>query len=135
MTTSALENIRRLAKEAAGSHQSVAMELRIHFANILTTLRKQQGWTQSELARRSGLAESQISELAHADENCTLETVGKVLSALGVRGRLIAVLEHEVDEQIESLVEGNTDGAQKDHFTHSAETARRVTTLSAGATH
>jgi predicted RNase H-like HicB family nuclease/DNA-binding XRE family transcriptional regulator len=43
------------------------------------------GWTQAALGRRAGVSQQQIAKLENPDENPTLETLEKVVKALGLR--------------------------------------------------
>lgn len=88
----AVQEFRSLVEAVRNTHQSVAMDLRVQFACLVTQLLRDKGWTQSNLAEAADKApESSISEIVHADANCTFETIGKILFALGVRGKLEVV--------------------------------------------
>ena len=63
--------------EAWGRHFELAGEI--------ARRRKALGWTQSELAKRVGLKQSEVSRLESGNVNPTWATVQAVLSALGAR--------------------------------------------------
>jgi transcriptional regulator with XRE-family HTH domain len=54
-----------------------------HFGRLLRNLREFKGISQTEMSRRSGLAQSQISTLERFAEPPTIRIIGKALSALG----------------------------------------------------
>ena len=69
--------------------QSVGMELRVSLSSIIHRHLFERKWTQKQLAKASGVAEQMLTRIMHSNTNCTFETAGKVLFALGLRGGLI----------------------------------------------
>ena len=63
-------------------------QLRLDLAEIIWRSLARNKWSQRRLSKKSGLADSIISNLIHGNKNCTLDTVSKVLHALGTRATL-----------------------------------------------
>ena len=59
-------------------------ELRARFGAAVRKRRHGVGWSQEELAERSGLHRTYISDLERGARNVSLETIGKIAQALGV---------------------------------------------------
>ncbi|MCU7365381.1 type II toxin-antitoxin system antitoxin HipB [Pantoea stewartii] len=53
-------------------------------ANQLKRLRQQQGWTQTDLAKRVGLKQATLSHFENYPESTSLETLFKILQALDI---------------------------------------------------
>jgi transcriptional regulator with XRE-family HTH domain len=68
--------------------ESVALELRLSFTELVMEQLGEKGWTQKQLAEKAGVKESFISRVLHGDENWKSETIGKILWALGVRAKV-----------------------------------------------
>ena len=67
---------------------SVGVGLRLDLAEIVLRNLRRKGWSQRTLARETGLKESYISRVLHSNANCTFETAGNLLFALGIRAQL-----------------------------------------------
>jgi len=80
--------LRALEEYERTEPKSRGLELRLNLAEIVIRHLRQKGWTQRELALRISRKESYISRIVHSDANCTLDTVGRLLFALGVHARL-----------------------------------------------
>ena len=57
---------------------------RLNIAAICKALRKQNKWSEQELADKAGVGRSAIRDIEHATGNPTLDTLDKVGNALGV---------------------------------------------------
>ena len=57
---------------------------RLDIAAICKAIRKQNGWSETELAERAGVGRTAIREIESASGNPTLGTLDKVGGALGV---------------------------------------------------
>lgn len=82
-------NITKALEEADTSPQSVGFDFRLDLADIVLAQLKAKGWTQKRLAKESGFKESFISRIIHAESNCTFDVAGRILSALGLGGKLV----------------------------------------------
>lgn len=51
---------------------------------VLRDLRRQQGVTQAELGKRVGLDQKKVSLLENGNPNCRIDSLFRLLSALGV---------------------------------------------------
>lgn len=60
------------------------MGLLTHFGNRIRNLREAEGWSQENLAERSGLHRTYISGVERGVRNPTLEIIGKLAKAFGV---------------------------------------------------
>ena len=67
--------------------ESVGLELRLSLSETILRHLKAKGWTQAALAKKTGMKEPFISRVLHSNANCTLDTAGKLLFALGIRAR------------------------------------------------
>lgn len=68
--------------------RSVGLQLRLDLADIIMRHLGLKGWTQKQLAEKAAVPQCHVSRLIHADVNCTFQTAGKVLFALGVKPKL-----------------------------------------------
>ncbi len=68
--------------------ESYGIQLRLNLAEIVIRQLDARGWTQRDLAERAGLKEPYVSRVIHSDANCTLESAGRLLHALGVEAAL-----------------------------------------------
>lgn len=60
------------------------MDMRKLVGDNCARLRKARGWTQEELAERSGLSQQYLSDLERAKRNPTIVTIHEIAQALGV---------------------------------------------------
>ncbi len=88
---SAVEFFRDLIGEVSHTWESAATDLRVQFSIAVEARLRERGWTQVRLAEEARMPESSISEIMHADGNPTVDTIARVLFALGLRGNLKAV--------------------------------------------
>jgi len=84
-----VDNILASLHEHDQSAQGYGHSLRLDFSRLVVESIDRLGWSQRQLARSSGLRESYISRIVHGEANFTLDTVGAVLHALGVRPLLV----------------------------------------------
>lgn len=70
-------------KELSIMYDEASMHLKI--ARIIEELRQKKGWSQAELADKSGVSQPMIARLENGDPNRvpTLSTINKVLRSLG----------------------------------------------------
>ena len=54
------------------------------FGSAIKTERRRRGWSQEELAHRSGLHRTYITDVERGVRNMTVETITKLSNALGV---------------------------------------------------
>ncbi len=86
-----MSHVRDILKALDEYHQtpeSHGMKLRLNLAQIILRHIKENNWTQKELATKTSFKDSFISRLLHSDANCTFETAGRILFALGVEAKL-----------------------------------------------
>ncbi len=88
----AVRDILRTLEEYEDSAGSVGLDLRLSLTEIILRDLRRRNWSQRELASRTSLKESYISRVLHSNANCTFDTAGKFLHALGIRARLQEVL-------------------------------------------
>ncbi len=100
-----MSHVRDILKVLDEYHQtpeSRGMKLRLNLAEIILRHLKQNNWTQKELARKTSFQDSFISRLLHSDANCTFETAGRLLFALGVEAKLEEISEPHLVSGIDS---------------------------------
>ena len=86
-----VEDILRALDEYNSEEASIGLEMRLSLAEIVLGQLRCRGWSQRDLAERTGLQESYISRVLHSNANCTFGTAGKLLFTLGIRARLQVV--------------------------------------------
>lgn len=75
---------RKLAHDPAYQEAEREIHLQLELADILLRARLAKGWTQTELARRVGSKQANISRLESGLGNPTLEFISRVAEMLGV---------------------------------------------------
>lgn len=90
-----LQELNQIFAEFDESPAGYGAELRLDLAEIIWRGLARNKWTQRKLAQQSGLADAVISNLVHGNKNCTLDTVGVVLHALGAKAKLVETLFEE----------------------------------------
>lgn len=83
-----LDELTKFLEEFDESPQGYGTQLRLDFAEIIWSSLVRKKWSQRRLSEQSGLADSVISNLVHGNKNCTLDTIGRILHALGTRATL-----------------------------------------------
>jgi len=84
------QDILQVLDEYKRRPESYGLKLRLNLAELVIRQLNSNGWSQRDLARRTGLKEAYISRILHSDANCTFESAGKILFALGVKVALLA---------------------------------------------
>jgi len=74
------------------SIEGIDFDMRMDLAEIITSSLADNRWSQVDLGSRSGIDPSVLSRLIHARENFTVRTVARIVHALGLRGKIQAVL-------------------------------------------
>ncbi len=69
------------------TQESVGVELRVSLSELLVRTLRIRGWSQRQLAAAADVKEPFVSRILHGNVNCTLDTIGNLLFALGVRAK------------------------------------------------
>lgn len=83
------ERLRKRLETFEASPAGYGAKLRLDFAEIIWRNLELKPWSQRQLAAKARLADSVVSNLIHGNKNCTLDTVGKVIHALGTEAALL----------------------------------------------
>lgn len=83
------QDILRVLDEYKRKPESYGMKLRLNLAELVIQQLNSSGWSQRDLAQETGLKEAYISRILHSDANCTFESAGKILFALGIKVALL----------------------------------------------
>jgi transcriptional regulator with XRE-family HTH domain len=68
--------------------------------HIVARLRREQGWTQAELAARAGLTQSHITLIEHsANSSITTETLSKLATGFGMTDWELLKLAQEIPRE------------------------------------
>jgi len=77
------------------------MAMKMDLSIMLTSLIKEQGWTQKEAAEKLGIQQSRVSELKNAKiEKFTIDAMFDMLDVLGFRAQLSMPSLHEASISI-----------------------------------
>ena len=60
-------------------------DVQLMFAGVIRKHRERKGWTQEELARRTGLSRPMVTRLERGERMPSFPTLDKLASALGLR--------------------------------------------------
>lgn len=91
-----MPDYRRVMNKLNGFKQTPAsggLDLRIDLAEIILGHLGEDGLTQSHLAELASVTPQQITRIIHSSTNCTFDTAGRILRALKMKGKLVAVPE------------------------------------------
>ena len=76
------------------AEETAFVELKLALADCLHETRRQQGWTQGQVARRLGSSQSRVAKMEAADASVSLDLLVRALLTLGVSraevGRVVA---------------------------------------------
>ncbi|MEK3884954.1 helix-turn-helix transcriptional regulator [Paenibacillus sp. PL2-23] len=81
------------------------MEFKYMVGEQIRRVRKLRGMTQEQLAEQSGLSFSYVSDVERGTRNISLESLEKIINALGVRP-------NQLFEEIDVLSDAYNDGAR-----------------------
>lgn len=81
--------VRELEKDPEYLAASEALKLHFALSKAVVGGRIQKGWSQSELARRAGTKQANISRIESATANPTLDLVHRILRALDIEFQFI----------------------------------------------
>lgn len=85
-----MKQLRQYVRERSEKNHEFAAHLRqaraeVQLAVAVAQLRERRGMTQRDLARATGIKQPQIARLEKGEQLPTLDTLGRLLSALGGR--------------------------------------------------
>lgn len=86
--TKAIEKILRGLEKFKKTPACVGLDIRLSLTEIIIKRLKILDWEIEELAKRTGLTKGYLSRILHSNVNCSADTMGKILFALGTRVRL-----------------------------------------------
>ena len=78
----------KTAEEFENTPEGAGFSLRADLSDIIVRHLGQRGMTQTRLAEAAGMKPQQLSRVIHSSANCTLDTAGRILFALGIRAKL-----------------------------------------------
>lgn len=84
-----IDTIHEALSEYKQTPESYGLELRLNLAEIVLAYLKRTGVTQYQLANRAGMDSGRLNQVIQANANCTLDIVGRLVEAMGLKGRLV----------------------------------------------
>lgn len=88
--------------------ESCGIDARLVFARIVLRQLAARGWSQRELAKRTGIKEPVISRIVHSDANCTFDTFGRILFAFGITAKQVLMERDYYGDEESVSQEGDT---------------------------
>src|ERR1700693_4419125 len=76
-------------EEFERSPASRGLDLRLDLAQIVLHRLSELGWTQRQLGEAAGTPEQVVTRIVHSSANCTFDTAGRILFALGTKPKLV----------------------------------------------
>jgi len=78
--------------------ESDGYDLRLDLAEIILRNLDRNGCTQSQFAEKAKMKAPQLTRLIHAATNWTADTAGRITHALGIKTKLVEVIEQPVTQ-------------------------------------
>lgn len=94
-----IAKLNKKLSEYSKSSEGISLELRLSFAEMIYAELDRKGWTQRKLCQESGMADAVVSNILHGDRNFTVDTAGKLLSAIGLRARFTEQMDAQGNAQ------------------------------------
>lgn len=85
----AIEKLGQSAADFSDDPRSAGYALRLDLAALVIRAMKRRGWSQQKLADEAGMKPAFVCRIVNAESNCTFETAGRLLFALGETARLV----------------------------------------------
>ena len=99
------KNLLMLLTEAEQQPSSAGLDLRLALSKLVLAALRRKGWSQKQLADAAGMKQSFVTRVVHADQNCTFEVAGRMLTALGVNATLVSNEESSRDTRPKHQIE------------------------------
>lgn len=135
----ALDELNRLSEEFSASSEGYGHSLRLDFAELIWAGLDRNGWSQTDLARQAKCSDAAISNLVHGNRNFRIDTIGKVLHALGTKtkvvdGEIVSIPRHTdcVDKLTLHRPDGTTTSCETAYYKsgdHGQETTGKISTI------
>lgn len=68
--------------------ESVGVGLRLDLSQVIHRYLSERGLSQKEFAAKCGMKPPLLARIMYSNANCTFDTAGRILFAMGVRGKL-----------------------------------------------
>jgi transcriptional regulator with XRE-family HTH domain len=88
--------------------ESCGIDARLIFSRIVLRQLAANGWSQRELAKRTGFKEAYISRIVHSDANCTFDSFGRILFAFGIDAKQVLLERDNYGHEESVSQEGDT---------------------------
>ena len=75
-------------------HNELKLQFKLGAAIVRARIAK--GWTQTDLAKRAGTKQANISRIEDASANPTFKTISKILSVLGIEAQFISTGDNSI---------------------------------------
>jgi transcriptional regulator with XRE-family HTH domain len=125
-----VQDILQALHEYEQDPESSGVQLRLDLATIILRRLKAKGWTQRQLAQKSGFKEPFISRLLHSSSNCTFDTAGRVLRALGVEAKI----EEVAPSEEQCLYYNGKSGERTQYLTRGVSSEEEISTARCAST-
>lgn len=84
-----IDTIHEALDEYKQTPESYGLELRLNLAEIVLAYLKRTGISRYQLASRAGMDSGRLNRVIQANANCTLDIVGRLVEAMGLKSRLV----------------------------------------------
>lgn len=116
-----VKNILKRLSAYKRTPESGGVKWRLNLAEMVIRRLNINGWSQRQLADKVGMNEVYISRILHSDVNCTFNSAGRILFALGIEASLIP------DQQSASMEQDYSHGEEIEQEGDTAEQGAIIT--------
>ena len=78
------------------THHALSQELKLDLSELVVNGLRNKGWTHKQLADAIKTKDTYINRVVHANQNCTLDVIGRLCHVLNIKPKLIDLSETKV---------------------------------------
>ena len=104
------QELHKIIDDFDNTPQGCGFSLRLDLSDIIVRKLSGNGVTQQKLAHAAGMKPPQITRLIHASTNCTFDTAGRILHALGIKAKLVEAKEPAIVQTAKAPARSRTNG-------------------------
>ena len=95
-----MSDLEKGLNEFENTYQAISLDLKLDFSELVIKGLRKKKWTYTQLAEAIITKNSYINRVVHADQNCTLDVIGRICYALDIKPKLINLNETRISSKL-----------------------------------